>query len=719
MVSLTERCRGLIIYLLEQNEKVNIKEIAGNFNVSSRTIRYDLDIIEDWLAEKNIKLIRKSRVGVWIEDVEEARNLLNINSKDENYIRNYVFTGEERVNIILNLLFQNNEYLSTGFIGDKLGVSRSTIFKDLLEVEKWLKNRDINIEKKPNKGIRLKASEENLRRGFLDYINLNFDRSKILDFLKQNQSSKYKSKFKFLLDYQIKGIFSEIDFEDIENVILCLEDELEMKFVDTAFAGLLIHIAIAIKRLKSNEKIEMPIEQLDSLKNTKEFNEAKKVLVPIQEKYNIKIPDSEIGYIVIHILGARFRDNIVGNNDMQDKSDDALIKIKIDQFIEQVGNTLHYDLGKDHELKRGLFVHIKPAIVRMQYNLKSTNPLLADIKGNFESVFNVCKEKVIIFEEEFDIQFNHHEIGYITMHIASAIERLKEPKNNESVKVIVVCSSGIGTASMISSRIQSEFPYVEIICQCSLFEISAENVYNADFIISTIPINNTLTKPIIYVSPLLSKKDVDNLKEAFNNCDMNFNDKKINKIDIDELISVIGKNCTIEDKKMLIEDLTRYFNFDKKIHCDRQKPRLMDYLNKDTILCNIEVDDFDNALFKTAYPLQKKGNVKKAYLDKMLKLGKLMPDHFFLKERFIMPHADNEGDVDKSSMSLGILKNPVYLGEEKFDVILILAADDTKVHERALEELLVLLDDDKIVMKLTGCKDSNEVIDLIGNVLQG
>lgn len=714
MVYLTERCRALITFLLDQNKKVTIKNIANNFNVSSRTIRYDLDIVEDWLAEKNIVLVRKSRVGVWIEEIEEARALLVTDSKEKNYVMNCVFTMEERVNIILNLLFQSNEYLSTGFIAEKLGVSRSTIFKDLFEVECWLECRDIKIDKKPNKGIRLNASEENLRKGFLDYINSNFDKNKILDFLKQNQSSKYKSKFEFLIDNEIKGIFSEVDFLGIEEVIYSFEKKLEIKFVDTGFAGLLIHIAIAIKRLRSNERLEMPKEQLESLKVTKEFSETKKILMALQDKYKIKIPDSEIGYIVIHILGARFRDDIVNPDDLNDKSDDEFLKVKISQFIDNVENALNYNLNMDYELKRGLFVHIKPAIIRMKYALKSSNPLLQDIKNNFKSIFDACRENIVIFEENFDISFNDDEIGYITMHIASAKERQKETQNKESVKVIIVCSSGIGTSSLVSSRIQSEFPYVEIVNQYSLLEVQNENIYNADYIISTIPINQTFDKPIVYVSPLLSRNDIDNLKKIFNQPERRLINNKVN---IDELIDIINKNCIIEDKKMLIKGLTKYFNSDKSINCDKQKLRLMDYLNEDTILCNIEADNFEKALFKTAYSLLKKGRIKLSYLEKITKLSKIMPDHFFLKEEFAMPHAANDGDVIKSSMSLGILKNGISLGKKRVKVILILAADDSKAHEKALEDLLILLDDEEFISKLSNCTKPKEVIDLINAIL--
>lgn len=711
MITLTERCRALITYLLNQTDKVTIAEIANYFNVSSRTIRYDLDIIDYWLNENDIKLMRKSRVGVWIKGIEEAKEKLKDIYQKKDYYREYVFTPEERKNNILNLLFQNNEPITTEEIANKLAVSRSTIFKDLIIVEKWLNKRDINIDKIPNKGIKLRATEESFRKGFLDYIESNFDKSKILDFVRQSQSYENISKTGFIMDHQIKDVFSKFNLTDVEKIIYLLEKDLKIKFADTAFVGLLIHISIAIERLKRKEKIEMPEEQLNNLRKTREFKEIRKIFRVIEDKYLIEIPDTEIGYITIHVLGAKLRDNFINEDIVAEFQDNERVKTKLDEFIENVGNKLQYDLKKDHKLKRGLFIHIKPAIVRLKYSLKNNNPLLDDITKNYPHIYSVCKKEISIFEKEFNIKFNEDEIAYMAIHIGSAIERLKQPSSNEDIKIMIVCSSGIGTANMLSSRLQKEFPNIKIVGQYSVFEIYNKDKLEADFIVSSVSLKEKLSKPVINVNPLLTTQDIVKLRKFFN-----LYENSVNEINTEELIDIISKHCDVKNIYALNEEMNNYF-YRKSNLVNKKEFKLFDYLNEETIICNIEANNFIQALTKTAYPLLEKKLINTSYINKMIKISKILPEHFCLTEEFAMPHAESDNDVRQTCMSLGILNNSVELNGKFIRCILVLAAVDRKSHEKALENLIELLENKEFMLKLVNCKSSIEVLHLIKTTL--
>lgn len=101
-----ERCAQLLLKIISADRPVKIAEMAGAFNVSPRTIRYDLDKIDDFLKDNNLpQLIRKPNLGVqFVESLEFKNRVLSLLEGVNSY--NYVLTPREREKVILSELFR-------------------------------------------------------------------------------------------------------------------------------------------------------------------------------------------------------------------------------------------------------------------------------------------------------------------------------------------------------------------------------------------------------------------------------------------------------------------------------------------------------------------------------------------------------------------------------------------------------------------------------------
>lgn len=77
-------------------------------------------------------------------------------------------------------------------------------------------------------------------------------------------------------------------------------------FSEDKFNNLVIHLIIAIKRIKTGKDILMDSMELKHLSNTPEFAIASSITNSLEKQFNIEIPKSEIGYITIHLLGNNF-----------------------------------------------------------------------------------------------------------------------------------------------------------------------------------------------------------------------------------------------------------------------------------------------------------------------------------------------------------------------------------------------------------------------------
>ena len=83
----------------------------------------------------------------------------------------------------------------------------------------------------------------------------------------------------------------------------------------------------------------------------------------------------------------------------------------------------------------------------------------------------VARKSVIVLEEKLAITVTDEEIGYIAMHLGAAMERLKTVHAGK-LRALIVCGGGCATAYMLVSRIQAEFPEINVIEVCSMLELS-------------------------------------------------------------------------------------------------------------------------------------------------------------------------------------------------------------------------------------------------------
>ena len=112
-------------------------------------------------------------------------------------------------------------------------------------------------------------------------------------------------------------------------------------------------------------------------------------------------------------------------------------------------------------------------------------------------------------KQSFIEVFNHtsvpvpdDEIGYIVIYFIASMEYLTK----QSIEVLVVCASGMGSSKMLRSRLEREFAEIGVEKIISLHKLSDEDLSRYDLIISTVPLDLADDK-YICVSPLLNDRD--------------------------------------------------------------------------------------------------------------------------------------------------------------------------------------------------------------------
>lgn len=704
IIFLYDRAAQILLYLLNSNLPRTISQIQKLVMVSNRTVRYDLDNIDNFLTANGMqKLERKPRVGVsFIGSHEDRRRLKEILEGAEKY--DFVFSPDERIVIIILSFIDAEDYIKTEELSEKLGVSQSTINNDLKEVRKTLKEYGLKIVFRQRYGLKLVGEERHIRKLMVDlWTEYVYDYSDV-----KSKSHEHGKRNSLGIRKFMDNLLDDIDIPFIENMVNIMEKKVGVDYSDVAYANIVAHICVSLMRIIKGRYIDLELED-KNIVYTREYAVVRDLVEIVEGYYNIKIKEDEVIYITACLLGGNLSSSYENS-----KGQWIHIQLLVKEVIELVNSKIISDIGQDWKLYNGLLEHIKPMISRLKYGIKLENPILKSIKEDYKELFQIVKESVYPIEDFIGKEINDDEIGYLTIHFGAAIER-ERFSGITLPRVVIVCNTGIGTSELLSVQIQSMFEVsiVAVVSKRKLEEIlDSEEI---DVIISTLPIENVKGIKVIYVNPILSE---DNIKEL----NSIFLKSRGKRIEIDGLISVIERSCTINDRHQLEKDLYNIFNLKVfKNEDGDDKPVLRDIISRETIKLNVKAKDWEEAVRIGGQLLVRVGAAEERYVDSMVEAVKEVGPYIVILEGVAMPHARPEEGALEIGMSIITLQEAVEFGNKENDpvkLVISFCAVDSESHLKALSQLMVLLEDEEAIETIVNSKDVDQILRIIDKFSQ-
>ena len=369
-----QRTREILKLLLQEKNFKTTSDIAKILNVSSKTISRQIPKVEEVLNSAGLKLEKKSGSGILTTGSDVKKYLLAEKLKSE---KKREYSQAERHSVIIGQLLTSREPIKLFVLSSQLFVTDSTISNDLDKLESWFAEQNLKLLRKPGLGVSLLGNEKDFRRAIVRYIYKHIGEEKLLNLIQDNLNSEK--------DFQIaqvsKFLFELIDagnFKKLDQMIQDLEREAGYKFSDNAFIGLIVHLSLAVQRIKNNESVDLDFENLSRLRSAKEFSLAKKLSEKISATFEIEVPENEICYITAHILGARSRFNSPSNLSMTEN-------FKIVRFAKKImKNAAKFsakNIEKNQNLLAGLINHLTPSISRLKMKMDIRNPLLGEMQN--------------------------------------------------------------------------------------------------------------------------------------------------------------------------------------------------------------------------------------------------------------------------------------------------------------------------------------------------
>jgi mannitol operon transcriptional antiterminator len=499
---ISARERQILEILLTEKDEMTVKDLADQIGVSGRTVHRDLKNIEDILKEYDLSLHKKSGVGVQITGSKDKIGELEL------FLFNLFhteYTPDERQTIILCALLESNGPVKLLGLANDLNVTIATVSADLTKLEERLQTFGLALIRRRGYGVEIEGHEGAKRRAMSNLITEYIDESEILSLARENIQKRSNQQINTISE-RLLGLVEKKKLLTVEKVVESTIQDLPFNMADSAYIGLVVHLALAVERIQKGEGIKINQSYLENQQSSKEYKFAENIVSQLEQVFQITIPEAEVAYITMHLKGAKLRHD----NEYLIEDSSLQVAIKSRNLIEMVGKRVGLDLTSNRSLFEGLVVHLKPALYRIKQKMGISNPLLDKIQRDYAELFSSVKQAVEQVFHEFYVP--DEEIGYLVMHFGAAILA-----NKDLVKLntLVICSSGIGTSKMLATRLHQEFPELKQIQNVSVMEFKKMKTDNYQLIISTIPIPD-FHLDYILVSPILNKDEIEKIRSFIN-----------------------------------------------------------------------------------------------------------------------------------------------------------------------------------------------------------
>lgn len=702
---LDQRSTAILSHLVNAESYVPVKEMMEKFKISRRTVYYDIEKINAWLKENNLKPVNQVRgLGLGL-DQESSKH---IPEKIELFKAwQYDYSAKERKGWLALYLLGRDSPLFLEDLAEKVRVSRNTTIEDLKVLKEEIKRFHLTLEFERKSGYRVIGDEENKRKAIVYYLS---------NVLPNEGWQTILSKISTMLNLVGSNIEDRLNLFELEElkavrtIVAESETDLNIQYTDDFFYSLTFRLIFFGKRLMQGKEVRIDEVEKEVLTETKEYKAAFNIAQKLSYVFDVEFPHDEVLYITKHLLSSR----IQSSQGVFQESQNTETHILADVVSKMVTDFQKYAcvfLKERDLLEKNLLLHVKPSYYRIKYGLEVENRVAELMKEKYPDVFLLTKKVIHHLETVIGKKVNENEIALIAMHFGGWMRRTGVTPANRK-KMLIVCASGVGTSKLLEHQLEGLFSTIDIVGSVSLREYET-NDYEIDFVVSTTP----LTKkdvPVFMVSPILTEAEKESLLRNVNA--LVGTDIKDKFISVEGLLEIINKHATITDKEGLEKEVRRYLSSSKSKVEVSTKPSLHQLLTRDYIQIKKGVKDWKEAIRIGAMPLLEKGKITEEYIQSMINTILQLGPYIVVAPKVAIPHAKPENGVKKLGMSILCLEKGVQFSEsEKHEVnlLIVLAAIDGETHLKAMSQLTSMFSEPKNVKKMVQAKSIDTILQTI------
>ena len=609
MVTLTER-QNEIIKLLNQYHILSADKIAKMLNVSTKTIRNEIHKINSSLNLNYI--ISQKGTGYLINEQIQL---------EKEYAR------EQNIQYLILKKILKHDFYNFYELADELFISESNL-------QRYIKRVNEIIQKR-NSSIKICRQQNQL------YLNgTETEKRQITTYFLMNELNQYNFNLSM---YQ--SLFLRIDILELQKIITEFNNSHHLNLRDVEIISLVIHVALMLERVIRGNEI---INEVDFVND--EYNHLSIQFANIlQIRYEIKLNKSEIKYLSLLLAG---KVPSIEENDINE------VKQFIQQLIIEINESFDVDLQQDSKFADNFLIHLIGLKRRITNHTFLNNPLIKELQKNFPVIYDMSVFIALKIQEFFSTQLYEDEIGYITLHLMGAIERLHTSLHK---KIVLIYPFGQAGYDYIVKKINHIHDLeIEICCQLSMFDAFQIKEYQPDLVISFVHIEEKVGYPIYVCHNLLLEEDIENI------------------------YNILKGNHTFKKNVFFEKELFHIYN---------------------------DIENKEDVIHRLCESLYYKGYVDQQYEGLVLAREQIAPTAY--GSMFAIPHAVKKAGF-ATRIAVALLDKPIDWNQQKVRLVFLfcLTKERNEEFDLLFEKLVGLLDESKKVRELLKCKKYEEFLEL-------
>lgn len=454
----------LQFFIKNPSKHISSNEIAEHVNVSNRTVRNDIHVINSNFMDDII-------VSIKSKGYQLNTSQYTLETITERYTHIQSYKEKLLLSMAYQLLMHNKSQTLQQLAQDYL-LSKTVLNDYFVRIQQWCQKFNIALTIKKKQGIVVDGTDNDITNAIIHLNQLSSGHVHVEDLILNELPDSHQRMMSHIIQETLQQ--HSIETTDIQ------------------IQQLLIHLILIIKRKQSLSEHTLNHDaKLISQSCIKQINER------LGYDLNEKVINMFSFFIAYHF------------NKLDIGIERIFIQSYIDRLIELMQQRIHVPFNEDSILQQNLYNHFSKAYLRITQNIYLNNPLVIEIKKLYPFVFNTLFEAIDKLAIDTDIEMSEDEIAFLTIHFQAAIER----RTKTQLNVVIACYYGLGVSNFLETKINNLSEELSVINTIKLENITYYHFDNVDLLITTHDIPkqtlNILPKHLttIKVAPLFSEDD--------------------------------------------------------------------------------------------------------------------------------------------------------------------------------------------------------------------
>lgn len=358
-----------------------------------------------------------------------------------------------------------------------------TVSNDLDAVEAWFAKHNIVLEKRAGFGIKINYDERNFRKALFAYM---------IDLKKNTQEQEKRNE-------QIRMLLEDTD------------SHITQSLTKQSFESVILYLGIVVERLEQRKNVYLDLEEKKIEKDPSYYQFVENIAEEVEKQFLVSLTLDEKIDLYTFFKSRKAKYIQKGKEILIDKGMEIDLKELVFEMIQAFDVGMAFELKQDEDLIQGMISHLRPTVTRLLHKMSIQNPLLQDIKNNYIDTYNKAADAAVILKKRIHCEIPEDEIAYLALHFGGALVRIEQKKRHRrKVDIGVVCASGIGISSLLSTRLVHHFEEKIRVTIITTDELDKVNIDDVDMIVSTLELTS-MQIPFVHVTPMITQDEFEQI----------------------------------------------------------------------------------------------------------------------------------------------------------------------------------------------------------------